>query len=315
VLCVPTPLTADRHADLSALHAAISALLPVVQPGSLVLVESTVPVGTTEAVAARLQAVEPTVRVAHTPERVLPGDALREIVHNDRLVGGVDPASTQAAATFLATWVQGPLHPTDARTAELAKLAENAARDVQLALVHELDALAAHHGVDGWTLRSLVNRHPRVHLLRPSPGVGGPCVPVDPWFLVQGGDAPLLATARAVNDARPAAVVQRILARRPTPTATLGLLGLTYKPDVADLTGSPALQVARQLARHGEVRVHDALLEAHPSAAVDLPLPLARLERVLACDLVVCLVAHRAYVELDPPPGVVDIAGAWRSVS
>jgi UDP-N-acetyl-D-mannosaminuronic acid dehydrogenase len=300
VVCVGTPLAADGSADLRDVDAAVEAIAAVMPGDALVVVESTVPVGTTDAIAARLRARAPGARVAACPERVLPGDALREVVENPRLAGGVDEASAAAAAEWLATFVTGRVDRTDARTAELAKLVENASRDVDVALANAVAAVAERFGVDPYELRALVNRHPRVRLAVPGVGVGGHCLPVDPWFLVRAAPAEttLLAEARRVNDAVPARWVDRILARaggRP-----IGLLGLTYKADVDDFRGSPALEIARALSRRADVLAHDPY-----AAAVD-GVALGRVEDVLARPVVALLVAHRAYEGL---PVTLDCCG------
>ncbi len=308
VIAVPTPLDARNGADLGALWLALDAVVEVIDPTGLVLIESTVPVGTTDAAAHQLRQHRPLVHVAHTPERVLPGAALHEIVHNERVVGGVDDLSTLAARLHLERVVRGRIRPTDARTAELVKLTENTSRDVQIALANEIDAVAHANGVDPWRVRHLVNSHPRVQLLRPGPGVGGPCIPVDPWFAIGAHEAPLLRAARRVNDARPAEIIARVTAVVSDSGSTVGVLGLTYKADVAELRGSPALQVALGLATRHPVVAHD------PLVAVPAPLAGGSVAEVAACDVVVGLVAHTAYAQSDViarlhTASLIDVAG------
>lgn len=309
ILCVPTPLTEQRTADLSALYAAVGSIEQVAVDGALILIESTVPVGTTDALASRLRHTIPGARVAHCPERVLPGDALREIADNDRLVGGVDVGSTQAAVALLSRVVRGTLHRTDAVTAELAKLVENASRDVELAMAHTVAQLAEVHGVNPWQLRALVNQHPRVALLEPGIGVGGHCLPVDPWFLVAGapGATALLRTARRINDGMPGFNVQKVRRVVPPP-ARVAILGLTYKPDVDDLRGSPALDFARQLAIDYDVVVTDPLVRAPDD------LRSVSLGEALAREVVVLAVAHSAYRSLNLRGDQIgiDLVGGWR---
>jgi UDP-N-acetyl-D-mannosaminuronic acid dehydrogenase len=314
LIAVPTPLGPGNRADLSAVWAATDAIAPLLKPGDLVILESTCPVGTTEVLAARIATARPDlvlpargaparpgcVHLAHCPERVLPGAMLRELVANDRIIGGLTPDCAESARALYAGFVSGLCHVTDSRTAELAKLAENAFRDVNIAFANELAGIAGAMGVDPWAAIALANRHPRVAILAPGPGVGGHCIAVDPWFLAESAPdgAPLIRTARAVNDARPGQVAAaiRALAR---PGAAVACLGLTYKPDVGDLRASPALAVAEELSRDGTLRLIccDPLLAALPPPLAGRPgVVLAGLESALAqADVVAILVAHRAF--------------------
>lgn len=294
VVCVGTPLRGDCEADLSDLAAVVHQVDEIAPPDALVLIASTVPVGTTERIASQLRARAPARKVACCPERVLPGDLLKEMIESPRLAGGVDPVSTEAAAHWLSTIVSGPIERVDSRTAELAKLVENAARDVQLALAHTAAALAKRFGIDPHTLRTVVNHHPRVHLLVPGIGVGGHCLPVDPWFLVSAARAEtaLLRVAREINDRVPehwieeiTSTVEALSLARPT----IGLLGLSYKPDTDDVRQSPALAIARALSLRFDVYAHDPYLREIEGVR------LAPLQVVLGCDLVALLVAHREY--------------------
>ncbi len=302
LLCVGRPadrgLVGDPERDLRAAMAAVAAVAP---PGALCVVEATVPVGTTD----RLAETFPTLRVAIAPERVLPGAALAEIRGNPRLIGGPRDV-TDAAAALLSTWCRGPITHVDRRTAELCKLAENTARDVELALANTVAELARRHGVDPHRLRALVNQHPRVSLLQPGIGVGGPCLPVDPWLATEGGaPLPLVAAARAVNDGVPLLAAARV-DREP---GTIGVLGLTYKPDSDDLRHAPALAVIRALA-HRDVLAHDP----HVAAPVD-GVRRGSYEEVLGREVVVLLVAHRAYADwrarVAPGARTLDLSGGW----
>lgn len=290
LICVGTPIDADRHAVLDDLYAAVDAVSVGVPPDGLVVIGSTVPVGTTDTIAARLRIGRPGVRVACCPERVLPGDALRELRENPRVVGGVDDESTRVAADWLSTWACGPIDRVDARTAELAKLVENAARDVELALAHTVRAIAERHGVDPERLRAIVNRHPRVRLLEPGIGVGGHCLPVDPWFLVEAAPAEtaLLRLAREVNDAVPAQWVAKI-ARMASdrPGARIGLVGLTYKPDTDDARNAPALEIARALSVDHDVLAWDPFVEHADGVRLGTE------DEVRGREIVVVLVGHR----------------------
>jgi UDP-N-acetyl-D-mannosaminuronic acid dehydrogenase len=306
-VCVGTPLGPDRTADLQDLDAALAQLDAVAPPDGLILLSVTVPVGTTERAAGRLRQRAPGRQVACCPERVLPGDLLREMVELPRLAGGVDEASTEAAARWLERLVQGPVLRVSSRMAELAKLLENAARDVELALAHTAAEAARRHGLDPHELRAVVNHHPRVKLLVPGPGVGGHCLPVDPWFLVSedpDGTA-LLRVAREVNDAVTERWIERIA--QAAAGRRLGLLGLTYKPDTDDVRHSPALRIAQALAERFDVVVHDPYVQIEG-------LPMAPLPEVLQRELVVLLVAHREYRALGAVlagRAVIDTCGGW----
>jgi UDP-N-acetyl-D-mannosaminuronic acid dehydrogenase len=290
IVCVPTPLR-DGAADLAALEDAVRDLALVLPPRAVVVIESTVPVGTTAGIARRLRERRPDAAVAFCPERVLPGDALREIAGNDRVVGGVDAASAEAAAVVLRRYVTGRIDRTDDRTAELVKLVENASRDVGIAFANTAAALAERLGVDPAELRALCNRHPRVALHEAGIGVGGHCLPVDPWFLVAAApeEAELLRVARRINDGVPGRVAARLLASIP-PDASVAVLGLAYKADVDDLRNSPALAVATALSEARDVVVCDPLVDAEL-----VSLRQVRLDEALGADVLVLLVPHRVF--------------------
>jgi UDP-N-acetyl-D-mannosaminuronic acid dehydrogenase len=310
VVCVGTPLRPGTHeADLADLTAAVQDVAGQCPADALVLIESTVPVGTTERLAHLLRAGRPGVRVAAAPERILPGNVLVELAREPRVVGGVDPASADAAAVYLESCGSGRVERTDSRTAELCKLVENAARDVEIALANTVAAVARRAGVDPYALRALVNQHPRVKLRVPGIGVGGHCLPVDPWFLI--GACPeetgLLATAREVNDG----AVERWVAaiRRVAEGREVGLLGLGYKPDSDDLRLSPAVAIAVALSAEGPVVVADPYHERIGGLQV------VSAARALSAPVVVLLVAHRAYRDLRsrlrPDQVAIDACGGW----
>ncbi len=300
VIAVPTPIRADKRPDLSMVEAAARAIAPVVRPGNLVILESTSPVGTTDEIVARVlgeSGLAPGVAVfvAYCPERVLPGRILTELVENDRVVGGIDPASTERAVEFYQSFVRGEVIGTDSRTAEMVKLTENSFRDVNIAFANELSLLAAREGVSVWELIRLANRHPRVKILNPGPGVGGHCIAVDPWFLVDRAPetARLIRTAREVNDAKPHWVVQRVVqcaARLREPV--IACLGLSFKADVDDLRESPAVEIVRELQRRNVGR----LLVVEPHIRVHAEFELATLENALKqADIVLVLVDHKPF--------------------
>ncbi len=303
LIAVPTPLTAERRPDLSSVEAAARSIAPVVRPGNLVLLESTSPVGTTERVVARTLAeaglaVGRDVFVAYCPERVLPGRVLTELVENARIVGGVDEASTEAAVEFYESFVRGDVVATDARTAEMVKLAENSYRDVNIAFANELSMFCDSQGVSVWEVLRLANRHPRVDILQPGPGVGGHCIAVDPWFIVASDPANtrLIAAAREVNDRKPDWVIERVKAcasRLVDPV--IACLGLSYKADVDDLRESPAQEIVRRLAaaRVGQLLVVEPNLKSHPE--FDLVSLETALERA---NVVLVLVDHLRFRRL-----------------
>jgi UDP-N-acetyl-D-mannosaminuronic acid dehydrogenase len=324
IIAVPTPFTEGHQPDLSYIEQATKALAPHVESGNLVILESTSPVGTTELVDRLLREARPdlvedgssTFFVAHCPERVLPGSILRELVENDRIVGGVDRPSTDRAVAFYETFVNGSVLPTDSRTAELAKLVENSYRDVNIAFANELSILSARFGINVWELIRLANRHPRVDILQPGPGVGGHCLAVDPWFIISGApeEARLIRLGREVNDSKIDWVVDWVVKRAERFRApVVACLGLAYKPDIDDTRESPALEITRKLrtAIDGEVLACDPNLkrfddfELHPLAEV--------LKRA---DIIVGLVAHREFKRIDPEflkdRVVIDTCGIFR---
>jgi UDP-N-acetyl-D-mannosaminuronic acid dehydrogenase len=320
IICVPTPLTAEDQPDLQYVEQATEAICPHIRKGSLVVLESTSPPGTTEWIAGiireRTGLEPPDIFLAHAPERVLPGRILREVVENDRIVGGIDEASTQACAAFYGEFASGDLLLTTARTAEATKLVENAFRDVNIAFANELSLVAEELDLDVWKVIQMANRHPRVNILGPGPGVGGHCIPVDPWFLIAAAPAStsLMRAAREINDRKPHWVVERVAAhadrfKRPC----VACLGLTYKADVDDLRESPAVEVASALSQaiDGEVLVVEPNLETHP----DFRLTEVH-EAIRKADILVFLVGHSAFLKLPPAMFeekiVVDTCGVLR---
>ncbi len=308
IVAVPTPFRDGHQPDISYVESATRKLAPVVKRGDLVILESTSPVGTTERVAAILEAERADlvsngrlqVRVAHCPERVLPGQILRELVDNDRVVGGVDAASTEAAVAFYRTFVRGEVIATDSRTAELTKLTENSFRDVNIAFANEMSMICQELGIDVWELIRLANRHPRVNILQPGPGVGGHCLAVDPWFIVSSApeQARLIRTSREVNVHKESWVVGRVMARAQRfRDPVVVCLGLTYKPDIDDIRESPAMAIARELAAREGVTV----LAVDPNLREVEGLTLAPLADALErADIVVGLVSHREFRGVEP---------------
>ena len=303
IIAVPTPFKGNHEPDLSYVEAATRNIAPFVKPGNLVILESTSPVGTTDGVVARIlreagHDVEREVRVAHCPERVLPGRILVELVENDRIVGGINDPSTLAAADFYKSFVRGEVLQTDSRTAEMAKLTENSFRDVNIAFANELSLICDKEGINVWNLISLANRHPRVNILQPGPGVGGHCIAVDPWFIVARNPdlARLIRAARVVNDSKPEWVIAKVKAaadklKKPV----IGCLGLAFKADVDDLRESPSLDIVRKLKqeRIGELLVAEPNLAKHPDFNL-LPYE----EVVAKSDIILLLVDHKPFRKL-----------------
>jgi UDP-N-acetyl-D-mannosaminuronic acid dehydrogenase len=320
LICVPTPLTAGGTTptpDIDFVLAAARSIATVLRPGNLVVIESTCPVGTTERVRDELAEAGASVDdigLAYCPERVLPGRILHELVANDRIIGGLGAPAADAARQFYATFVHGALFVTDSRTAEMVKLVENSFRDVNIAFANEISVLSDHLAIDPWEVIDLANRHPRVQILQPGPGVGGHCIAVDPWFIVAQDPetARLIRTARQVNDDKTDWVVQRIAETAARLTAELNrpvrvaCLGLSYKPDVDDLRESPAVRVALALVARG---IDVLACEPHISRHSQLTLVDTR-TAVAEADIVALLVRHTQFAELDLAGKVVlDFCG------
>ena len=307
LIAVPTPIQTDKRADLSAVRAAAQSVVPHLRPGNLVVLESTSPPRTTVDLLAPILAASglrpgDDFHLAYSPERVLPGQILRELIENARVIGGINRASAEAGRDLYAVFVKGEIVLTDATTAEMVKLMENTFRDVNIAVANEFSRLAVRFGVDVWEAIALANRHPRVDILRPGPGVGGHCISVDPWFLVESApeETDLIRQARQVNDDQPAWVVARVVqALGGVKGKTIAALGLAYKADVDDLRESPALEVVRQLAAEGAV-VRTFEPNA-PTATVVGAEAAPSVEAALnGADAAILLVDHRQLIGLDP---------------
>jgi UDP-N-acetyl-D-mannosaminuronic acid dehydrogenase len=340
LIAVPTPFKADANGDhepdLRYIEAASRAIAPVLKQGDLVILESTSPVGTTEQMAAWLAAARPDltfpqsygeasdIRVAYCPERVLPGQVLRELLQNDRVIGGMTLKCSEAAAQLYKTFVQGECVVTTARTAEMCKLTENSFRDVNIAFANELSIICDKLGVNVWELIKLANRHPRVKILQPGPGVGGHCIAVDPWFIVSQtpDDARLIRIAREVNDGKPDWVLEKVRAAigahmmqnpaKRSVDVTVAVYGITFKPDIDDLRESPALGIARQFAKEhaGSLLVVEPHIGTLPSGFQGATL--LQLGEARNADIHILLVAHKDFLNAAPQTGVVlDFTGTW----
>lgn len=319
IIATPTPFKNDHEPDLSYVVAATEAIAPVLSEGDLVILESTSPVGTTRKVHAILTEMRPDLNcfhVCHCPERVLPGRVLLELVENDRVIGGIDEASTQCAVEFYQDFVRGDLLTTDASTAEMAKLVENTSRDVNIAFANELSILCEKLGIDVWELIEIANRHPRVNILRPGPGVGGHCIAVDPWFIVSGNpeDSKLIQLARHINDGKPGWVIDKVAEKaKRFKRPVIACLGLSYKPDIDDLRESPALSIAHRI----EALQVGRVIVCEPNVQQVQGLELVSLEEVLEqADIVVGLVGHKQFMRMPAnrlsEKIVFDTCGIWR---
>lgn len=318
LIAVPTPFKGENHEpDLSYIEAACHSIAPHLKAGNMVVLESTSPVGATEKMAEWLASSRPDlsfpqqagelsdVRIAHCPERVLPGQVMRELVQNDRIIGGMTPKCAHEAVALYRVFVEGECLVTDVRTAEMCKLAENAFRDTNIAYANELSIVCEKMGVDVWELIRLANRHPRVNILQPGAGVGGHCIAVDPWFIVSGagGSARLIEAARHVNDSKPAWILEKVSEaascferQNSGKKPVVAVFGLAFKPDIDDLRESPALRIAQALHDgHGDrLVVVEPNIEKLPttlSAAQLLSID-AALEKG---DIVVLLVNHSVF--------------------
>ncbi|PRY05230.1 UDP-N-acetyl-D-mannosamine dehydrogenase [Paraburkholderia sp. BL25I1N1] len=317
LIAVPTPFSDGYKPDLRFIEAASQAIAPVLKKGDLVVLESTSPVGTTEQMAAWMAQLRPDlsfpqeageqsdIRIAHCPERVLPGHVIRELVENDRVIGGMTPRCSELARELYQSFVQGDCILTDARTAEMCKLTENSFRDVNIAFANELSIICDKLDINVWELIRLANRHPRVSILQPGPGVGGHCIAVDPWFIVDSApdEARLIRTARTVNDAKPGYVIERVeRAARRFKDPVIACLGLAFKANIDDLRESPAVEIADELAERfaGQVVVVEPNVRTLP-ALLDGKVRLCELnEALLEADIIVILVDHAQFRRVDP---------------
>ena len=333
VIAVPTPFVDDHQPDIGFVLRAATSIATVLKAGDTVILESTSPVGTTEQVRDLLAELRPDLRlpgrggeaadvaIAYCPERVLPGRILQELIANDRVIGGITPRCARKALGFYRRFVRGACVTTNARAAEMTKLAENAYRDVNIAFANELSLVADRLGVDVWEVIRLANRHPRVSILQPGPGVGGHCIAVDPWFLVAAAPAetPLIRTARLVNDGKVDHVIARATAMiEANPHAPIACLGLAFKANIDDFRESPALAVSVALARRfgARVRIVEPYAAALPAAFAGTGAQLVDIDTALAtCPTMVVLVDHDLFrsVPLEERGGktVLDTRGIW----
>ena len=335
IIAVPTPFNPDHTADLSYIKTASEQLAPKLRPGNIVVLESTSPPGTTEKVSRWIGALRPDLKmphvvgasadihVAHCPERVLPGRIMIEMITNSRVVGGLTTACAIKAASIYRVFCQGEILLTDASSAEMAKLVENAYRDVNIAFANELSLITESLRLDVWEVIRLANQHPRVNVLSPGPGVGGHCIPVDPWFIVAAAPdlAKLIRTAREVNDHKPHHVADQVIAKaRKFVAPSIACLGLTFKANVDDVRESPAIEVVGLIANalpEVDIMVADPYVDELPAALhsnANLKLVNAG-EAVDLADIIVLLVEHEAFKALRHTRHngkvIYDTRGAW----
>ena len=332
LIAVPTPFKGNHEPDLGYIESASKSIAPVLKKGDLVILESTSPVGATEQMAAWLAEARPDltfpqtqgaasdIRVAHCPERVLPGHVLRELVQNDRVIGGMTPKCSAAAASLYKLFVEGECVITNARTAEMCKLTENSFRDVNIAFANELSIICDKLDINVWELIRLANRHPRVNILQPGPGVGGHCIAVDPWFIVSKtpDQARLIRTAREVNDSKPELVIEKVkteASRFKNPR--IACFGLAFKPDIDDLRESPALEITQKLSQlfPDAVMAVEPNIESLPSK-LESHIHLVDVSTALEkADIAVLLVDHKTFKSVSRDKLgrliVIDTKGIW----
>lgn len=313
IVAVPTPFHDGFVPNVDYIISATKAIAPYLKAGNIVILESTSPVGTTDMMEKVLKesGVDTTaIYIAHCPERVLPGHIMRELVENDRIVGGITPEATQKTVEFYKTFVQGEVLSTDAKTAEMAKLTENSFRDTNIAFANELSILCDKFGIDVWELIRLTNRHPRVNLLQPGAGVGGHCIAVDPWFIVHAGgeDAKIIRTAREVNNYKTEWVIEKIknealsFENKNSKKAKIACMGLAFKPDIDDLRESPALHITQRLIADGlDILAVEPNIESFDEFDI-----INYKEAIEKADIIVFLVKHQEFIGIETKKSILD---------
>jgi UDP-N-acetyl-D-mannosaminuronic acid dehydrogenase len=318
IITVPTPVDKQNNPDITFVIEATKAIAPYIREGNFIILESTSPIGTTEKIVELLKqsGVEmDRVQVAYSPERVLPGQTMRELVENDRIVGGITREAAIHVSLFYESFVQGEVLLTNSRTAEMSKLTENACRDVNIAFANELSILCDKFGINVWELISLANRHPRINILKPGSGVGGHCIAIDPWFIVADGkeDAKIIRTAREINNRKPLWVIDKVVSavkefkehndREPK----VACMGLAFKPDIDDMRESPSLFIVHQLLAKGiDILICEPNISHHKALKI-----ISYTEAIKQADIVVFLVSHKEFktVEIPDKKIVIDICG------
>ncbi len=320
LIAVPTPFKGDHEPDISYVESATRAILPTLKEGSLVIIESTSPVGTTEKMQTIIHTERPDLQdkiyMAYCPERVLPGNVIHELEYNDRAIGGIDEASTEAAVSFYRYFVKGELHKTNAKTAEMCKLVENSSRDVQIAFANELSMICDKAGINVWELINLANKHPRVNILQPGTGVGGHCIAVDPWFIVSEfpEESKIIRNAREINNFKTQWVIEKIKNEALQfkidngRDAKIACMGLAFKPNIDDLRESPALHVVEQLLKDGfDVISVEPNITSHNGLTI-----LSKSEAEKESDIMCYLVRHKEFLGEEREARKLDFCGVFR---
>ncbi|PTA87290.1 UDP-N-acetyl-D-mannosamine dehydrogenase [Kosakonia sp. H7A] len=341
LIAVPTPFKGEHEPDMTYVEAAAKSIAPVLTKGALVILESTSPVGATEQMADWLAAARPDltfpqqagetadVNIAYCPERVLPGQVMVELIKNDRVIGGMTPVCSARASELYKIFLEGECVVTNSRTAEMCKLTENSFRDVNIAFANELSLICAEQGINVWELIRLANRHPRVNILQPGPGVGGHCIAVDPWFIVAQNpqQARLIRTAREVNDYKPHWVLNQVKATvadcltasgKRASEIKIACFGLAFKPNIDDLRESPAMEIAGDIAQwhSGETLVVEPNIHQLPAALSSLASLVNTADALAQADVLVLLVDHNEFKAVEScritQRYIVDTKGVWR---
>lgn len=323
-MVVPTPFKGDHEPDVSYVEAATRAVLPLLKEGDLYVIESTSPIGTTEMMAGIIFAERPELKdkiyIAYCPERVLPGNVIYELVHNDRVIGGLTPESTDKAIAFYSQFVKGELHKTNSRTAEMCKLTENSSRDVQIAFANELSLICDKAGINVWELINLANKHPRVNILQPGCGVGGHCIAVDPYFITSDypEESKIIATARNINNYKSSWCAEKVKnsmlefelknGRKPV----VAMMGLAFKPNIDDLRESPAKNIVGKVL---QICNNADILIVEPNVEENKQFKLTPYnEAYEKADIVVMLTAHDQFKQLpwDESKIILDFCGIYK---
>ena len=323
-MVVPTPFKGNHEPDVSYVEAATRAVIPLLKEGDLYVIESTSPVGTTDKMAELIFELRPELRdkiyIAYCPERVLPGNVIYELVHNDRVIGGINPESTEKAIGFYSRFVKGTLHKTNAKTAEMCKLTENSSRDVQIAFANELSLICDKAGINVWELIELANKHPRVHILQPGSGVGGHCIAVDPYFITAEFpyESQLIAKAREINNYKAFWCAEKVenamlkfeLEHNRKPV--VAMMGLAFKPDIDDLRESPAKYITTKVMQS---RNNADILVVEPNVHEHKIFKLTNYKEAYEkADIIVFLVAHKEFKELPRKENkvILDFCGIYK---
>lgn len=338
IIAVPTPFKDNHKPDLSYIESAAKSIAPFLENGNLVILESTSPVGTTEKIREWIREVRPNllfpegdnnilsdVSIAYCPERVLPGNILHELVQNDRIIGGLSKTCAKKALEFYKIFVKANCLVTDSRTAELSKLVENSSRDVNIAFANELSLICDKLEINVWELINLANHHPRVNILQPGPGVGGHCIAVDPWFIVDSApnEAKIIKLARLVNDQKPNFVLQKVQqavlnTSKDISKISIACLGLSFKPDIDDLRESPALEITKKIVNMGFEKQYivEPNIEGLPAELKTKSSELVELQKaIVSSDILLLLVDHASFKKMNlgllSGKQIVDTRGTW----